>query len=489
MPARLAQPQRLRASQLPIGAPIGSAVTQCAAGIRPSQVPVASSGGWAAAGPPSGRHPLVSSPEAAAGRVAGGLGAAAFGMSDYVLGGSARPAVQRMCTECEEEENKPVQAKSAPTRSAASADAPREASPVLDVVGDGGGQPLDPQVRADMEGRLGADFSDVRIHTGAKAAQSAAAVSAQAYTVGNEIVAGSFAPSSADGRHTLAHELTHVLQQRKGPAPGTDTGAGVTVSDPSDSFEQEAEAVATRVLSGPQPVAGKGAPLDAQKGRPSAQQTRQAASIQSVVPRLTIERQCDPNVDDCEADLDAGTSSQTITDAGTSSDAASEQPITDAGAIAGAPNPPPPTPPGPVPGADPDLPTPDQIAVLKNVYGSQLNTDLVRINKNSIAAFGGVERTIGNTINIPGQTIDDYTLIHEAAHCWQNQRGDHYIASSLSSQLSAWIKSGTRNAAYDYSDDAYKQVPFSNWNSEEQAQWIADHRTLPPSVQGLPGYP
>ena len=403
-------------------------------------------------------------------------------MSDYVLGGSARPAVQRMCTEREEEENKPAQAKSAPTLAAASVEAPREASPVLDVVGNGGGQPLDPQVRADMEGRLGADFSDVRIHNGAKAAQSAAAVSAQAYTVGKEIVfaTGSFAPDSPEGRHRLVHELTHVQQQCNGPVPGTDAGGGVAVSDPSDSFEREAEATATGVLSGPQPVAGKGAPLDAQKGRPWAQRTLQrAASIQSVVSRLTIERQCDPNVDDCEPDLDAGTSS----------DAASEQRITDAAAIGGAPNPAPLTPPGPVRDADPDLPTPHQVAVLKNVYGSQLNTDLVRINKNSIAAFGGVERTIGNTINIPGQTIDDYTLIHEAAHCWQNQRGDHYIASSLSSQLSAWIKSGTRNAAYDYSDDAYKQVPFSNWNSEEQAQWIADHQTLPPSVQGLPGYP
>ena len=151
-------------------------------------------------------------------------------------------------------------------------DVPGQRSPVLDVVGKGGGQPLNPRVRADMESRLGADFSDVRIHTDAKAASSAAAVSAQAYTVGHEVVfgRGSFAPDSPEGRHRLAHELTHVRQQRKGPVPGTDTGTGVAVSDPSDPFEQEAEATANRVMSGPQPVAAN-RPSGGPPGGPPAQ--------------------------------------------------------------------------------------------------------------------------------------------------------------------------------------------------------------------------
>jgi hypothetical protein len=122
-----------------------------------------------------------------------------------------------------------------------------ERSPVLDVVGKGGGSPLTTSVRTDMEQHLGADFGDVRVHADGAAAASAAAVQAKAYTVGNDVVfnTGAYQPDSADGRRTLAHELTHVVQQRSGPVDGTPTGDGVAVSHPSDRFEQEAEARAS----------------------------------------------------------------------------------------------------------------------------------------------------------------------------------------------------------------------------------------------------
>ncbi len=131
---------------------------------------------------------------------------------------------------------------------------------VLDVAGRGGGRPLDPDVRADMEARFGADFSDVRIHSDAQAGRSAAAVAAEAYTASNDIVFGraAFAPGNPQGKHTLAHELAHVLQQRRGPVSGRRAGGGVIVSDPSDAFEQDAEATAGLVLAGPAPLAGNG---------------------------------------------------------------------------------------------------------------------------------------------------------------------------------------------------------------------------------------
>ncbi|MFJ5829172.1 DUF4157 domain-containing protein [Streptomyces sp. NPDC093089] len=110
----------------------------------------------------------------------------------------------------------------------------------------GGGRPLDDATRTDMEARLGSDFSDVRIHDDAAARASAAEVGARAYTSGSHVVIGD---GGAD-KHTLAHELTHVIQQRRGPVAGTDNGAGLKVSDPSDRFEREAEANATRVMSG-----------------------------------------------------------------------------------------------------------------------------------------------------------------------------------------------------------------------------------------------
>jgi hypothetical protein len=126
-----------------------------------------------------------------------------------------------------------------------------ERSPVHDVVGSGGGQPLDVDTRREMESRFGQDFSHVRIHTDEAAHESARSLNAQAYTVGSDIVFqhDRYDPSSADGRHTLAHELTHVVQQRSGPVGGADVGGGVKVSDPSDRFEHEAVATADHVMS------------------------------------------------------------------------------------------------------------------------------------------------------------------------------------------------------------------------------------------------
>ena len=77
------------------------------------------------------------------------------------------------------------------------------------------GRPLDPALQQDMGQRFGHDFSRVRVHSGSDAEQSARDVSANAYTVGRDIVfgAGRFAPETHEGRRLIAHELTHVVQQ------------------------------------------------------------------------------------------------------------------------------------------------------------------------------------------------------------------------------------------------------------------------------------
>jgi len=130
-----------------------------------------------------------------------------------------------------------------------------EPSPVHDVISSGG-RPLEPDVRADMEGRLLADFGDVRVHDDAAAHRSAQAVNAHAYTVGSNVVfqRDKYDPGSDGGRTMLAHELTHVVQQRSGPVDGTPTGGGIKVSDPSDRFEREAAANAERVMAAPAPA-------------------------------------------------------------------------------------------------------------------------------------------------------------------------------------------------------------------------------------------
>jgi Domain of unknown function (DUF4157) len=89
------------------------------------------------------------------------------------------------------------------------------APPRVERVLAGGGRPLEPSLERDMGQRFGHDFSRVRVHTGAEAAQSARDVNAHAYTVGHDIVfdSGRFSPGSHEGRRLLAHELTHVVQQ------------------------------------------------------------------------------------------------------------------------------------------------------------------------------------------------------------------------------------------------------------------------------------
>ena len=104
----------------------------------------------------------------------------------------------------------------------------RSAPASVDTVVASAGAPLASSFQQDFGQRFAHDFSRVRIHTGSAAERSAREVNANAYTVGEHIVfgEGKFAPQSSDGRHLLAHELTHVVQQA-----GTGTSAGVLQRD------------------------------------------------------------------------------------------------------------------------------------------------------------------------------------------------------------------------------------------------------------------
>ena len=97
------------------------------------------------------------------------------------------------------------------------------APPIVHEVLRSPGRPLNPAARAFMEPRFGHNFSQVRVHAGAAADQSAQDVNAHAYTVGNHIVfgAGRFAPATHEGHRLIAHELAHVLQQRITPVSQT----------------------------------------------------------------------------------------------------------------------------------------------------------------------------------------------------------------------------------------------------------------------------
>ena len=135
--------------------------------------------------------------------------------------------VQKKCADCEgedkkvqkkaekEEEKKPVQAKL------------NESNPVNEGVesdlnsSKGGGSAMDKNTKKEMESGFGANFSSVNIHTNSKAVQMSEQLGAQAFTHGNDVYfnKGKYNPNSKEGKHLLAHELTHTIQQtgRKTP--------------------------------------------------------------------------------------------------------------------------------------------------------------------------------------------------------------------------------------------------------------------------------
>jgi predicted deacylase len=137
--------------------------------------------------------------------------------------------IQRHCMGCDAEGERPV-----------GADA------LVDRALSTGGQPLDAATQANFANRTGHDLGGVRVHNDGAAAASARALAARAYTVGPDIVfgAGAFAPGTPQGQRLLAHELTHVVQQRAASSPAARQPAPLTVSAPGDRAEREAERVA-----------------------------------------------------------------------------------------------------------------------------------------------------------------------------------------------------------------------------------------------------
>jgi hypothetical protein len=125
---------------------------------------------------------------------------------------------------------------------------PSDVPPIVHEVLRSPGQPLDPTTRAFMEPRFGHDFGHVRVHTDTKAAESARAVHAFAYTMGRDVVfgAGQFVPTTNAGQQLMAHELAHVVQQ----SDGDHRAAPEAVSSANDSSEYEANRAAEALVTG-----------------------------------------------------------------------------------------------------------------------------------------------------------------------------------------------------------------------------------------------
>ncbi|WP_299260777.1 DUF4157 domain-containing protein [uncultured Aquimarina sp.] len=121
--------------------------------------------------------------------------------------------VQAKCAECENEgevqkmEEEGIQAKSKKTNTSGS---------IESKLNNSGGSKLSGNTKNEMESGFGADFSNVNIHTGSNAVQMSQELGAQAFTHGNNVYfnEGKYNPSSKEGKHLLAHELTHTIQQK-----------------------------------------------------------------------------------------------------------------------------------------------------------------------------------------------------------------------------------------------------------------------------------
>jgi hypothetical protein len=183
------------------------------------------------------------------------------------------------------------------------------APPVVHHVLASPGRPLAPGTRAFMESRFGADFGGVRVHDDARAAESARAVDAHAYTVGRDVVFGSgrYAPGTPRGDRLLAHELAHVVQQSGGGASlsragrslsrmaGTDEeGAGIDPAPGLDSGEAARlgrEALATVGYDEIIRLAREAGLIPPAGGRPHAPPPRQPAPAAGGAPPRMVQRQ------------------------------------------------------------------------------------------------------------------------------------------------------------------------------------------------------
>lgn len=108
----------------------------------------------------------------------------------------------------------------------------------------GGGHAVPTGIRDEVAARVGDPLDDARLHTDSTADQLSRSVSARAFTTGTDVffAAGEYQPSSTAGRELIAHELTHVAQQRGAPTSGP-----MTVSEPGDAIETHADEVARDV--------------------------------------------------------------------------------------------------------------------------------------------------------------------------------------------------------------------------------------------------
>jgi hypothetical protein len=298
------------------------------------------------------------------------------------------------------------------------------------------GHPLDPATRATMELSFGHDFSKVRVHSDEKAGESAAALDADAYTVGDDVAfaPGRFKPDTARGRALIAHELTHVVQQS-----GT-RGDAVSVGGAHATHEHEAQQSALAV------TAGRRVP------RPSSDTSRVLrrsilggilGGIVGVVGGVLLGSLLGP-VGAIVGGILGGLAGTALGDVATSP----ARPLTST-----------------------------EKTEATKVFGASLDLDDVTVAEAPIMAAFGYARTLPGAIYFPPGTFSlaptDFLpwLIHELAHAWQYQHG-----------VTVWeTMFHAIRGRYDYGGEAGLLAArrdgkrFRAFNTEQQADICKDY--------------
>ncbi|HEX6776892.1 MAG TPA: DUF4157 domain-containing protein [Ktedonobacterales bacterium] len=295
------------------------------------------------------------------------------------------------------------------------------------------GQPLDAGTRAFMEPRFGHDFSQVRVHTDARAAASAQAVNALAYTVGRDVVfgAGQYAPGMSSGRQLLAHELVHTIQQGSSNTAKLAAKADGIALSSSQEAEREADVVAQDITTG-QREAG----ISVHQPAPALQRQPVFSS-----PAVTVRSPVAEELFTQESDIEAFLTQKSDVSTGNSRPLLSSE-----------------------------------IALARPIFGNAIDYSRVRL----IPAVEQLKfRTVGNNIRIPhGFTIsnadDAENFIHELTHVWQYQHaGTSYISVSLATQIVAAIKTPSRAFAYKYQIAPDKS--FFSFTPEQQGMLVQNY--------------
>lgn len=305
------------------------------------------------------------------------------------------------------------------------------------------GRPLEGSTREVMESRFGEDFGDVRVHTDARAAESAAAIDARAYTAGSDIVfaEGEYAPGTSDGDRVIAHELAHVSQQGGERSDIQPLGLG-----PVDSAaEREADAAADRVAN------NRAVPETA--GDHSGGQVRRAVAG-GIVGGV----------------LGAG--------AGAGLGFLTGGPV---GAILGG-----------LLGAAAGLMLGDvatsrrrsltdpEKAEARLVFGNSLNLENVKVSEAPIMSVGGYARTLPDVVYLPPGALTanmgDYMplLIHELTHVWQYQHGIT-VTTTLFHAIFSTYKYGGEQGLIRARAEGKKFVDF---NTEQQGDICRDYYNI-----------